>query len=196
MSAADHESPDCPQCDYTGDTKTAVRVHHAQVHDEPLGNWHTCDRCGTEFHDSNHSERTYCSVVCRNRAVNSGQGRREYTCSFCGRGFERPASWGTGTYCEWDCYVESRWDRPTDVETLLPALYVDADYSLRQTARLARAHGLDMTNDAVREWLREHGHYTIRPSERLAAADPDVVGGGERPDGDDGWQALYARGGP
>lgn len=181
----------CPTCDRSFDTQHGLRVHHAAIHDERLGNQHTCEYCGEAFHDNTGVERTYCSVPCRNRAIQTGAGRREYTCSFCDRRFDRPASWGNGDYCAWDCYVESRRDRPTDAAHLLPELYVDEDHSLRTTARLARAHALDWTTDEIRAWLSEHGHFEKRPSDRLAELDADAVGG-ERPDGDESWQAFYA----
>lgn len=158
----------------------------------------TCAYCGSTFRVPRSDEdRQYCSTECQGRAYETSE-RRE--CAMCGRSFSaRPSR--DDDHCCRACSAEGRTDRPRpdDVDALLWLLYVYEDHSLVQTYRRQRARlgATDcLTQDAVRDRLREQGVFDPAGQGRraLAELDPDAVRDETTPEGDDAWRDLYEEG--
>ena len=98
--------PTCPSCGRGFETVQGMRVHHTNVHGDPLPN-RTCSGCDKPFYDAR-SELQYCPECPPNQGEHNPNwrgGTTTGTCIECGASFEYYPSEKPGRYCP-DCVAD------------------------------------------------------------------------------------------
>jgi len=87
---------ECTTCETELDTEQGMKIHHANVHDEPLtqNKW-KCVWCNETFirpeSQVDNTDKTFCSKQCHCDWISENEHTRvEVECEYCNEIFERP----------------------------------------------------------------------------------------------------------
>lgn len=158
----------CPTCGRPFETVHGMRVHHSNVHGDPLPN-RTCRGCGEPFYDLR-SERRYCPDCPPHKGENNPNwrgGKTKGTCIECGAEFEYYPSEKPGRYCP-ECVADDSitctppQDHWGEGSTNVSCEHCESSISVYRS----KAEGQDTffcDRDCYAQWLseirREHGKW-------------------------------------